>query len=185
MTDRFSRILPVALMVLPGPDGTMTFVHQLKGPYAGNWLLPGGGIDPGESAGAAAIRETAEETGCRVAACSPFAVYEFTGTWAHGSYHLMLFGFLADRPYRVPTGFDGHNVGAVRQVRIGELPLHSTDLQILTDAGVASYRDTEIARALSVDGISMTAHRVDRSISVPGGSASATVPARNRTPTFP
>lgn len=173
MTDRFSRILPVALMVLPGPDGTVTFVHQLKGPYAGNWLLPGGGVEPGESLAAAAVRETAEETGCHVSACSPFAVYEFTGTWEQGPYHLLLFGFLADRPYRVREGFEGHNVGAVRQARIGELPLHSTDLQILTDAGLASYGDPEIARALSADGISMTAHRVSGPTHAPGAPASA------------
>lgn len=178
MTHRFSRILPVALMVLPGPGGTMTFVHQLKGPYADNWLLPGGGIEPGESTEAAAVRETAEETGCHVAACSPFAVYEFTGQWTEGSYHLLLFGFLADRAYEVPAGFDGHNVGAVRQVRIGELPLHSTDLRILTDAGVASYSDTEIDRALAADGISMRAHRLSPATKVSVPSAPERLDAR-------
>ncbi|ARX89300.1 NUDIX hydrolase [Streptomyces alboflavus] len=34
----------------------MTFIHQLKGPYAGSWLLPGGGIERGEAAEAAALR---------------------------------------------------------------------------------------------------------------------------------
>ncbi|WP_234377078.1 NUDIX hydrolase [Streptomyces sp. TP-A0356] len=170
MTDRFSRILPVSLMVLPGPDGTVTFVHQLKGPYAGNWLLPGGGIEPGESAGAAAVREAYEETGCRVTSCSPFAVYEFTGQWSEGRYHLLMFGFLADGTHRVPDGFRGHNVGAVRQARIGDLPLHSTDLQILTDAGLASYREPEISRALAADGITMHAMRVS-------GAATACGPA--------
>lgn len=122
MTDRFSRILPASLMVLPGPHGTVTFVHQLKGPYAGNWLLPGGGIEPGESAMAAAIREAEEETGCRVTSCAPFAVYEFTGKWAEGRYHLHMFAFLAEGVHRVSDDFQGHNVGAVRQARIGELP---------------------------------------------------------------
>ncbi|MEV7975583.1 NUDIX hydrolase [Streptomyces sp. NPDC086519] len=164
MTNRFSRILPVSLMVLPGPGGTITFVRQLKGPYADNWLLPGGGIEPGESAGAAAVREAYEETGCRVDSCSPFAVYEFTGQWAEGRYHLVMFGFLAHGTHRVPDGFQGHNVGAVRQVRIGELPLHSTDLQILTDAGLASYREPEISRALAADGITMHALRVSGSV---------------------
>ncbi|MCX2924105.1 NUDIX hydrolase [Streptomyces sp. NEAU-W12] len=164
MTDRFSRILPVSLMVLPGPDGTVTFVHQLKGPYAGNWLLPGGGIEPGESAGQAALREAYEETGCRVASCSPFAVYEFTGQWAEGRYHLLMFGFLAHGTHRVPDGFEGHNVGAVRQARVGDLPLHSTDLQILTDAGLASFGEAEIGDALAADGITMHALRVSGAV---------------------
>ncbi|MER6010822.1 NUDIX hydrolase [Streptomyces bluensis] len=171
MNDRFSRILPVSLMVLPGPDGTITFVHQLKGPYAGNWLLPGGGIEPGESAREAAVREAYEETGCRVSSCSPFSVYEFTGQWAEGRYHLLMFGFLAEGTHRVPDGFQGHNVGAVRQARIGELPLHSTDLQILTDAGLASFRETDIRSALAADGITMHALRVS-------AAATAYVPAQ-------
>ncbi|MFF0591401.1 NUDIX hydrolase [Streptomyces sp. NPDC003781] len=170
MTDRFSRILPVALMVLPGPDGTVTFVHQLKGPYAGSWLLPGGGVEPGESAGAAAIREAHEETGCLVESCSPFAVYEFMGQWTEGRYHLLMFAFLADGIHKVPDGFNGHNVGAVRQARIGDLPLHSTDLRILTDAGFASFSEPEVDRALASDGITMHAMRVS-------GAATSRVPA--------
>ncbi|MDF3291660.1 NUDIX domain-containing protein [Streptomyces silvisoli] len=158
--NRFDRVLPAALLVLPGPEGTVTFVRQIKGPYAGNWLLPGGGIEPGEAAEAAARREAAEETGCVVDSCSLFAVYEFTGRWAQGSYHLLMFGFLADRAYALPGGFTGHNVGGIRQARIGELPLHSTDLQILTDAGLAGFDDKVIAKALAADGITMAAHRV-------------------------
>jgi len=36
-------------------------------PAAGRWELPGGKVDPGESAEAAAVREIAEELGCGVA----------------------------------------------------------------------------------------------------------------------
>ncbi|CAM5639702.1 hypothetical protein SALBM311S_13016 [Streptomyces alboniger] len=70
--DRFARALPAALMAIPGPDGTVTFIRQLKGPYANNWLLPGGGIEPGEPAEAAALREAREETGIAVRSCSLF-----------------------------------------------------------------------------------------------------------------
>jgi 8-oxo-dGTP pyrophosphatase MutT (NUDIX family) len=38
----------------------------------GRWNLPGGGIDPGESASTAAMREAFEEAGLRVFALSPF-----------------------------------------------------------------------------------------------------------------
>ena len=33
-----------ALVVVPGPGGTVTFVRQARGPYAGFWLLPGGKV---------------------------------------------------------------------------------------------------------------------------------------------
>ncbi|GHH76912.1 hypothetical protein GCM10018793_23870 [Streptomyces sulfonofaciens] len=157
---RFERVLPAALMVVPGPDGTVTFVRQLGGPYAGNWLLPGGGIEPGEPAEAAARREAREETGISVQDCSLFAVYEFTGKWEQGQYHLLMFAFLADRPQQVPAGFEGDNVGGIIQARPADIPLHSTDLRILTDAGLTSYPDDVVAPALAADGITMYAHRV-------------------------
>ncbi|GAA2336125.1 MULTISPECIES: NUDIX hydrolase [Streptomyces] len=162
--SRFDRVLPAALLVVPGPGRTVTFVHQLKGPYAGSWLLPGGGIEPGEAVCDAARREAHEETGVLVDSCSLFAVYEFTGKWEQGDYHLLMFACLADRAYELPEGFTGHNVGEVRQGRIDDFPMHSTDLRILTDAGLASYDDEVIARALAEDGITMRAHRVASSV---------------------
>ncbi|WJV44180.1 NUDIX hydrolase [Streptomyces flavofungini] len=158
--SRFAEALPAALLVVPGPGGTVTFIHQLKGPYAGSWLLPGGGIERGEAAESAALREAREETGIAVESCSLFAVYEFTGKWAEGDYHLLMFACLADRAYELPAGYEGHNVGEIRQARLGDIAMHSTDYQILTDAGVAAYDDDTIARGLAEDGITMRAHRV-------------------------
>src|SRR5205085_2396532 len=58
------RVVTAALVVVPGPDGTVTFVRQERGPYAGWWLLPGGKVEFGEPVAAAARREAAEESGC-------------------------------------------------------------------------------------------------------------------------
>jgi 8-oxo-dGTP diphosphatase len=57
-----------ALVVVPGPGpgGTVTFVCQERGPYAGFWLLPGGKAEFGEPIIDAARREAAEESGCVV-----------------------------------------------------------------------------------------------------------------------
>jgi 8-oxo-dGTP diphosphatase len=152
---RYEKIVVAALSVVPGPGGTITFVHQRNGPFAGNWLLPGGGIEVGESARDAAIREAFEETGCRLRDPEPFAVYEIIGRWADGSYHLIMTAFLERAVHEVPADFAGHNVDGVRQCRIADIPLHSTDYRILVDAGVMSCPESEIAHRLAADAITM------------------------------
>ncbi|OLC55627.1 MAG: hypothetical protein AUH85_08800 [Chloroflexi bacterium 13_1_40CM_4_68_4] len=54
----------------------MLLVKQLGGPYAGAWLLPGGGVDDGESLETALRREMREETGCELDSLRPVATYE-------------------------------------------------------------------------------------------------------------
>jgi ADP-ribose pyrophosphatase YjhB (NUDIX family) len=44
-------------------DGAVLLAQRDKGALAGLWSLPGGHIEPGETARAAALREVAEETG--------------------------------------------------------------------------------------------------------------------------
>ncbi|RKT53822.1 NUDIX hydrolase [Saccharothrix australiensis] len=174
--SRFARVLPAALAVVPGPDGAVTFVHQRKGPYAGHWLLPGGGVEVGETAEETARREVLEETGCRVGRLDLFAVYEFLGEWAQGPYHLVMFAFRADEPSTVPPGFTGHNVGGVRQVAPSAVDLHSTDLQILNDAGLTAFDHDRVQGALRADGITMAAHTVVGSLAVRSTAANGEEP---------
>jgi 8-oxo-dGTP diphosphatase len=157
-TKRYDRILVAALAVVPGPGGTITFVHQRNGPFAGNWLLPGGGIELGECARDAVIREAREETGCLLHDPEPFAVYEIIGQWPDGlPYHLNMTAFLEHDEHEVSADFQGHNVDGVRQSRIEAMPLHSTDYRILVDAGVMTCPEPEIAMRLAADGIVMGA----------------------------
>lgn len=46
-------------------DGAVLLVERAAPPYAGHWSLPGGAIEPGETAQAAAARELGEETGIK------------------------------------------------------------------------------------------------------------------------
>ncbi len=63
------RPAAVALLVTDDADGNACFVITRRarglGKHPGQWALPGGRLDPGEDAQAAALRETHEEVGLR------------------------------------------------------------------------------------------------------------------------
>lgn len=63
MGQRRTRVGAYAVCVR---DGRLLLVHQaIAGPGEGEWTLPGGGVDFGESPAAAVVREVHEETGGR------------------------------------------------------------------------------------------------------------------------
>ena len=64
------RIVRAAVRVIMIDDADQTLLFADSDPLLPQhswWVTPGGGIDPGESERAAAVREVAEETGCVVA----------------------------------------------------------------------------------------------------------------------
>ena len=68
------RPAAVAVVVLPDEAGRACFLLTRRAAslraHARQWALPGGGIDPGESAEAAALRELEEEVGLRLGAAA-------------------------------------------------------------------------------------------------------------------
>ena len=63
--------------MLRGPDGRVLLAERKAGKdAAGFWELPGGQVDPGESAAQAAARELLEEVGVRALELAPWRVYE-------------------------------------------------------------------------------------------------------------
>ena len=54
------RIVPSVNVVVTNAEGKILLIRRTDN---GNWALPGGGVDIGESLPQAAIRETREETG--------------------------------------------------------------------------------------------------------------------------
>ena len=147
MAEAAGRLITAALVVVPGPGGTVTFVRQERGPYAGWWLLPGGKVEFGEPIEQAARREAAEE-------CGP-------------GHHFVMWAYRSQRTATVPDGFAGHHVGGVRQERWDRLEPHPTDMPILNDAGASAYPRELIAGLLGREQISMTSLLTGQSFGQP------------------
>src|SRR3954453_4229618 len=58
-----TAVAPSAFVAVRGRGGRLLLVRRCD---SGTWELPGGRVDVGESAAAAAVRETAEESGVQV-----------------------------------------------------------------------------------------------------------------------
>lgn len=93
MTDETAR-LTADVVLLANPNNLhVLLIRRAKPPFDGCWALPGGHVDAGEEAQAAARRELAEETGLTTVNLEPVGVYSAPGrdprgrcvTWAYVS----------------------------------------------------------------------------------------------------
>jgi 8-oxo-dGTP diphosphatase len=60
-------------------DGRLLLVRRGTEPQKGRWSVPGGRVEPGETAVEAVVREVAEETGLRVVPTGPAGTVERPG----------------------------------------------------------------------------------------------------------
>jgi mutator protein MutT len=80
MTDRPPNAASVALV----RDGRVLLIARACPSFAGYWTLPGGRIEPGETAEAAAAREVFEEMGIAVAHPMALMRMDATPEWRLG-----------------------------------------------------------------------------------------------------
>lgn len=69
-------VAPSAFVAVRDPDGALLLVRRRD---TGDWELPGGRVEPGESATDAAVRETAEESGVTVEITGVVGIYTDPG----------------------------------------------------------------------------------------------------------
>lgn len=128
--------IPAASAVLFRGDAVL-LVERGAGPAKGRWSLPGGHIEPGESAEAAARREVCEETSVIAGALEPFGTFDVDVPEHDGAaarhYRISVFCGLA--PDAVPVA--GSDARAARFVAVDELsrlPLTAGALSLIRRA---------------------------------------------------
>jgi ADP-ribose pyrophosphatase YjhB (NUDIX family) len=111
-----------ACVAVDGEGRVLLVQHRKHGQEY--WLLPGGGVEVGETMVQAARRELFEETGLAGDVGRPLMICESIGV--HDERHIVHVAFLATvSAGAIRPGFDGRLVGAAWMplARLGELPL--------------------------------------------------------------
>jgi 8-oxo-dGTP diphosphatase len=125
-------------------DDRILLVRRGRGPAAGEWSVPGGRVEGGETLHEAVVREVAEETGLEVVVERFLGWVERIGPGADGgvdlpAYHFVILDFLVDvlDPDQAPVaGDDAAEVAWVPLADLADTRLVGGLLDFLEDTGV-------------------------------------------------
>jgi ADP-ribose pyrophosphatase len=115
-------------------DRRVLLVKRGKPPACGQWAIPGGSVQLGETLRAAAEREILEETGVRVRATGVVYTFEHIGRDENGRprFHYVIVDLAADYVGGVPVGRDdAMDARWVSAVEMDSLQVNPNTLELL------------------------------------------------------
>ncbi len=131
MAERSPRVGVGAIVVR---DDAILLVQRDRPPYAGEWAIPGGGVQWGETLAVAAEREILEETGVVIRAGEVLYTFELLERDAQGEplYHYVVLDVAGEYLGGEPdAGDDARAAGWVPFEALDTLPVNATTLHCL------------------------------------------------------
>jgi 8-oxo-dGTP diphosphatase len=122
-------------------DGAVLLVRRGRGPAAGEWSVPGGHVEMGETLHEAVVREVLEETGLEVVVDRFLGWVERMGADGEAAepYHFVILDFavtVLDPAQGAVAGDDAAEVAWVPTGDVGDLRLVQGVYEFLTEFGV-------------------------------------------------
>ena len=128
-----NRFVDVAVAVVRDPEGRILLAERTPAQVApGFWELPGGKIDPGETAAEAAARELREETGLVAQSLKPLMRYEHAFPTKRVRLHI----FAIERWSGQPIGREGQRLAWSPPASPDVAPILPSNDRILTALGL-------------------------------------------------